>query len=165
MNHFILFLFFFIFLCATKKEIQPPPPILALSSDQLIIEKDVIQDTVEVKIDSSEEQLINTNHLNLSVEDSIEVEQDLDTIYQSGYRVQILASTSRNTAYSLKESIENNEKIDEPIYVEEESPLYKVRVGDIKNQKKATYLRQKLAKLGYRDAFIVQTKIKIIKKR
>ena len=74
-----------------------------------------------------------------------------------GYRVQILATRYFEYADSLAISISS--KINDSVYVEFETPNYKVRVGDFINRDSAELLQKELLKMGYKTAWILRTRI------
>lgn len=76
-----------------------------------------------------------------------------------GYRLQVFATKSKQTADSLKTVLEG--KLDEPVFVKFEVPNYKVRVGNCKDRSDAEALQTKLAKSGYPFAWIVRTRIEL----
>lgn len=82
-----------------------------------------------------------------------------DTIQyiSEGYRVQVLATRYFDYADSLAISISN--KITDSVYVEFETPNYKVRVGDFINRDSAELLQKELLNMGYKSAWILRSKI------
>ena len=82
-----------------------------------------------------------------------------DTIQyiSEGYRVQVLATRYFDFADSLAISISN--KITDSVYVEFETPNYKVRVGDFINRDSAELLQKELLNMGYKSAWILRSKI------
>jgi len=75
-----------------------------------------------------------------------------------GYRVQIFATTSQESADRLAE--EARAKLIEGVYIEYLPPFYKVRVGDCLTQQEAQNLKERIINAGFQDAFVVETKIK-----
>jgi hypothetical protein len=71
--------------------------------------------------------------------------------------VQILATRYFEYADSLATSISS--KINDSVYVEFETPNYKVRVGDFINRDSAELLQKELLKMGYKTAWILRTRI------
>jgi len=74
-----------------------------------------------------------------------------------GYRVQIMATNSKNTALSIQNSLKNKGYRD--VYLINEFPLFKIRVGNCGTRQEANLLRRRLINAGYRDSWIVETKI------
>ncbi len=74
-----------------------------------------------------------------------------------GFRVQLFVTNEEFDARMAEE--EALLQFDESVYLTFDSPNYKIRVGDCKTRAEATELRQKAAKLGYRDPWVVQCKI------
>jgi hypothetical protein len=74
-----------------------------------------------------------------------------------GYRVQIFASSERARAESA--AAEARRKFTEPVYVEFEAPLYKVRVGDCVTRHEADTLKEKAGVQGYEGAWVAETPV------
>ena len=81
-----------------------------------------------------------------------------------GFRVQILATNNIETA-SLTEQEANArfESLGHKTYLVFEAPLYKIRIGDCIDRNTAEELRDKAKEYGYSGAFIVKTKVNVIK--
>jgi hypothetical protein len=69
------------------------------------------------------------------------------------YRVQVLATTSEQSALDTKKKIEN--RLSLPAYVKFEDGMFKVRVGDCSTREEAEKVRGKVRGAGYTDAWIV----------
>jgi cell division septation protein DedD len=72
------------------------------------------------------------------------------------YRVQVFASSSSYPAYSMRDEVAGI--VEEPVYVEQEEEIWKVRLGDLKSREDADALRRRMRGLGYEDAFIVEVR-------
>ena len=46
------------------------------------------------------------------------------------------------------------------VYIDFETPLYKLRIGSFKNRKSAEKAIKSISKLGAKDAWIIRTKVK-----
>ena len=80
----------------------------------------------------------------------------------NGFRVQILATKNIETASLFEqEAAERFQHLDHKTYLLFETPLYKIRVGDCKERSQAEALRDLAVEYGYREAFIVRSKIQI----
>ena len=101
--------------------------------------------------------IIVNNTLDDSTSFDIVLKQDSTKYISEGYRVQILATRYFDYADSLATSISS--KIIDSVYVEFETPNYKVRVGDFIDRDSAELLQQKLLDMGYKSAWILRTKI------
>lgn len=75
----------------------------------------------------------------------------------SGYRIQIFTGNAneRQKAQNIKAHVESTFGIN--AYVDYESPLFKVRVGDFIDKLEATAMKHKL-KQHYSNAYLVKTK-------
>jgi len=83
--------------------------------------------------------------------------KDSTQYISEGYRVQVLATRYFEYADSLAISI--SDKITDSVYVEFETPNYKVRVGDFINRDSAELLQKELLNMGYQSAWILRSKI------
>ena len=101
--------------------------------------------------------IIVNNTLDDSTSFDIVLKQDSTKYISEGYHVQILATRYFDYADSLATSISS--KIIDSVYVEFETPNYKVRVGDFIDRDSAELLQQKLLNMGYKSAWILRTKI------
>lgn len=74
-----------------------------------------------------------------------------------GYRIQIFTggASERQKAQSIKASVESNYGIN--AYIDYESPLFKVRVGDFPDKLNAIALKHQLKK-EYANAYLVKVK-------
>jgi hypothetical protein len=80
----------------------------------------------------------------------------------NGFRVQILATKNIETASLFEqEATERFESLEQKTYLVFEAPLYKIRIGDCKDRTEAEQLRDTAKQYGYREAFIVKSKIQI----
>ena len=101
--------------------------------------------------------IIINNALDDSTSFDIVLKADSTKYISEGYRVQILATRYFEYADSLAISISS--KINDSVYVEFETPNYKVRVGDFTNRDSAELLQKELLKMGYKTAWILRTRI------
>jgi len=74
-----------------------------------------------------------------------------------GYRVQVAISENQEDLIDIKDNLEK--VIKEKIYIQFELPNYKLRVGNFSSRKKAELYRNKIARLGYRSAWVIPTLI------
>jgi hypothetical protein len=80
----------------------------------------------------------------------------------TGFRVQILATKNIETASLFEqEASERFNNLDHKTYLIFEAPLYKIRVGDCKKRTQAEELRDMALQYGYRESFIVKSKIQV----
>ena len=101
--------------------------------------------------------IIINNTLDDSTSFDIVLKADSTKYISEGYRVQILATRYFEYADSL--AISKSSKINDSVYVEFETPNYKVRVGDFINRDSAELLQKELLKMGYKTAWILRTRI------
>ena len=101
--------------------------------------------------------IIINNTLDDSTSFDIILKADSTKYISEGFRVQILATRYFEYADSLAISISS--KVNDSVYVEFETPNYKVRVGDFINRDSAELLQKELLKMGYKTAWILRTRI------
>jgi len=91
---------------------------------------------------------------------------DADIVYTEakGFRVQIMATKSIETAtLAEQEAKDLFGSMNQRTYLIFEAPLYKLRVGDVTTRDEAEEIRDVAKDYGYREAFIVPTKVNISK--
>ena len=121
---------------------------LTLNDDDIVIEEEITQ--VENDLQYTQEENQQTNNTAKEV---------------SGWRVQIEA-TSDISAASLvvQEAKDLFGPRGHKAYLVHESALYKIRIGDCEERSCAEDLRDLARNYGYRQAFLVKTKVTIEKK-
>ena len=70
-----------------------------------------------------------------------------------GYRVQVVASTLREEAEGVVEMMKG--LVRDSVYIDYVDPFYKVRVGDFTTRREAEEMQERVAGLGFTDAWIV----------
>ena len=91
----------------------------------------------------------------------------LDSIKQSksevneGFRIQIFESMISSMARTEAKRFQNI--LGDTIYIDYETPLYKLRIGNYIDRKDAERAINRIERLGAKDSWIVRTKIDIIK--
>ena len=73
------------------------------------------------------------------------------------YRVQVFATTYLDQAEEFAQKV--REKIEERVYIQYESPLYKVRVGDCSTEEEAKLLLEEISQAGFPHPWIVRVPI------
>jgi cell division septation protein DedD len=79
----------------------------------------------------------------------------------AGFRVQVFATGDRHRAEQFVREAEA--RLNTPAYIEHVDDIYKVRVGDCRSREEAERLRLKCQAMGYRDAWIVTTEVRLAK--
>ena len=74
-----------------------------------------------------------------------------------GYRIQIFESTVSSIARAEAKRFQNI--LGDSVYIDFEAPLYKLRIGNFIERKKAEKTIEAIERLGARDTWIVRTKI------
>ncbi len=72
----------------------------------------------------------------------------------SCYRVQVFATTYLDQAEEFAQRVK--EKMKEEVYIQYDSPLYKVRVGDCSTEEEAKALLQRVSQAGFSHPWIVK---------
>ena len=80
----------------------------------------------------------------------------------TGWRVQVYASRSQTEASAAATRVRESLGERAPVYVERDEPWFKVRVGDFAERAGAEDLRERLAGLGWADAWTVRTTIRTL---
>ena len=75
-------------------------------------------------------------------------------VFTPGWRVQIFAASSMVNADELAEMARR--RFTEPVYVEFEPPMYKVRVGDFMTRSAADNMKTRAKAEEFEDAFVVE---------
>ena len=74
-----------------------------------------------------------------------------------GYRIQIFESTVSSIARAEAKRFQNI--LGDSVYIDFEAPLYKLRIGNFIDRKKAERAIESIKRLGAKDSWIVRTKI------
>jgi hypothetical protein len=74
-----------------------------------------------------------------------------------GYRVQVFATRSRETAARLQEELQQSLAV--PAYVDFDDPYFKIRVGDCPDEGECRLLQEQVRSAGYTAAFVVPARI------
>ena len=91
----------------------------------------------------------------------------LDSIEQSksevneGFRIQIFESSVASIARAEAKRFQNI--LNDTVYIDYETPLYKLRIGNYIDRKSAENSIKKISRLGAKDSWIIRTKIDINK--
>ncbi|MDZ7821689.1 MAG: SPOR domain-containing protein [Candidatus Marinimicrobia bacterium] len=79
----------------------------------------------------------------------------------SGYRVQLISTQSLQEALEIEEQADSLYEI--PVYVDFESPNYKVRLGNYEDHDEARKVQESMQKEGFKYAWVVPSKIITVK--
>ncbi len=82
-------------------------------------------------------------------------------IETSGYRIQLISTQNLQEALKVKEKA--NSLFNLPVYVDFESPNYKVRLGNYKDHDEAQQFQKRMQNNGFSHAWVVPSKIIIVK--
>ena len=99
--------------------------------------------------------------INNVLDDSTSFESviSLDSVQSviEGYRVRVLATRYFERAHSFAIIMKNT--VSDSVYVDFETPNYKVRIGDFIERESAESLQQDLVQMGYNSAWILRSRI------
>jgi len=84
------------------------------------------------------------------------VKDESEKIFKTLYRVQVFATKFPQEAYQIADSLK--EKFKKNIYVEYESPYYKVRLGDFEKEDDAQKFLRVVRSKGYFESWVVKVK-------
>jgi hypothetical protein len=150
----ILSILFFISCAAPKETVKEEPPETKKaefdeSFDPLSLNDDDI--VIEGHAKSKE---------NLAAAEINGANQELQFQEVDGFRIQILATDNIETASLVEqEATDRFKRGGHKIYLIFEAPLYKIRVGDLRERSNADELRDLAKQYGYKGAFIVKSKV------
>ena len=97
-------------------------------------------------------KVLTGNHL--FIIDSI---RQLKSKINEGYRIQIFESVVSSIARAEAKRFQNI--LGDSVYIDFEAPLYKLRIGNFVDRKKAERAIETIKRLGAKDSWIVRTKI------
>ena len=97
-------------------------------------------------------KVLTGNHL--FIIDSI---KQLKLNINEGYRIQIFESTVSSIARTEAKRFQNI--LGDSVYIDFEAPLYKLRIGNFIERKKAESAIEAIERMGAKDSWIVRTKI------
>jgi hypothetical protein len=150
----IISIIFFISCAATKETVKEEIP------EQKKAEFDESFDPMSLNDDDIIIDGQSKIEANLATADINGVNQELPFQEVDGFRVQILATDNIETASLVEqEATDRFERGGHKIYLIFEAPLYKIRVGDLKERFNAEELRDLAKQYGYKGAFIVKSKV------
>jgi hypothetical protein len=140
-----------------KTETAPPKAGVDESFDPVLLNDD------ELKFPDSAELGSVNGHSG-----SVVIPENTDNLPQAnqildGYRIQIFATKDIDVATRQKKEAEYYfANLGVGVYIDFDSPLYKVRIGDCKNREEAEALLGKVKEAGYNTAFIVKSRVNSI---
>ncbi len=82
-------------------------------------------------------------------------------IESMGYRIQLISTQNLSEAISIKAQADSLYSM--PVYVDFEPPNYKVRIGNYITNEEASVMQSTMQRQGFKNAWVVPSKIVIIK--
>lgn len=89
------------------------------------------------------------------------LQMNKEYIESSGYRIQLISTQNLNEAVSVKAQADSLYSM--PVYVDFEPPNYKVRIGNYITNEEASGMQTAMKNQGFKYAWVVPSKIVIIK--
>tara|TARA_B100000965_G_C19438003_1_gene689514 strand:- start:249 stop:683 length:435 start_codon:yes stop_codon:yes gene_type:complete len=90
------------------------------------------------------------------------LKNELDQANKEVFRIQIFESSVASIARAEAKRFQNI--FGDTVYTDFETPLYKLRIGNFQNRKNAEEAVESISRLGAKDAWIIRTKAKSLKK-
>ena len=90
------------------------------------------------------------------------LKDELDQADKEVFRIQIFESSVASIARAEAKRFQNI--FGDTVYTDFETPLYKLRIGSFQNRKDAEEAVESISRLGAKDAWIIRTKAKSLKK-
>ncbi len=144
--------------CSSTKQVSDPlgdrvSPKYDESFDPNTLNDD---DIVIAKIEPKVVEAENNNSENQLADGEIKFKE------ASGFRVQLVATKNIESAtLTEQEAKDLFDTMKHKVYLIFDAPLYKVRVGDVINRNDADEIRDTAKDYGYREAFIVPSKVNV----
>ncbi len=151
-------LLIFVFGCAGTRQKAPSPPS-AKETSQMDESFDPLSlNDEDITFPESEEVLPNESSFESPVEqENLPAEENKQV---DGFRIQLFSTKDIENATRAKNiAAEQLSDLNEQIYLEFDSPYYKVRIGDFKTREEAERVRDIVRSRGYPKAWIVKTKV------
>ena len=92
----------------------------------------------------------------------LDSKNEADQITKEVFRIQIFESSVASIARAEAKRFQNI--FGDTVYTDFETPLYKLRIGSFQNRKDAEEAVESISRLGAKDAWIIRTKAKSLKK-
>ena len=87
---------------------------------------------------------------------------EVNQVTREVFRIQIFESSVASIARAEAKRFQNI--LGDTVYTDFETPLYKLRIGNYQNRKDAEEAVESISRLGAKDAWIIRTKEKSLKK-
>jgi hypothetical protein len=87
--------------------------------------------------------------------------EETEFIEISGFRVQLISTQDINEALRVKSQADSLYNL--PVYIDFESPNYKVRIGNYANNEEAQIVQKRMQNQGFKFAWVVPSKVIIVK--
>ena len=159
MKYFLMSLTMLIlFACSASKQVQQPENNVQTEKYDESFDPNSLNDD-DIVIAKHDEPLAaaNKNDTDLNTAD-----EEVAYKEANGFRVQILATKNIETAtVTEQEAKDLFQNSNHKVYLIFDAPLYKVRVGDVTSRDSAEEIRDIAKDYGFKEAFIVPSKVNI----
>lgn len=155
-----LFLLIFIFLgCAAGEKVKRPS---SKEPGAVVNFEAMNEDFDPEKLDDDNISIEETEKTYINLEDRLLTQgESLEDSVVTGYRVQLVQTTAPDEAKNVER--EAIFRFNEEVYRVFDAPFYKVRVGDFVNWYDAEKLQKLAIQKGFREAWVIRTKINLKK--
>ncbi len=151
---FVILIASFLLSCGSSQRVVRKPA----TTEAIGFEK-MIEDFNPMALNDDEIEIDQPEGLNSDFDDIFENQVAMKDTIGSGFRIQIIQTTDADEAKSVQR--EATFRFDEGVYRIFNPPFHKIRIGDFVNWREAEKLQELAIKKGYRDAWIIQTKVNL----
>jgi len=153
----VLFLVFVLGCAGSRQRIPSPPPSKETSKMDESFDPLTLNDE-DITFPETEETSPTESSFESPVEqENLPVEENKQV---DGFRIQLFSTKDIENATRAKNiAAEQFSDLNEQIYLEFDSPYYKVRLGDFKTREESERVRDIVRSRGYPKAWIVKTKV------
>jgi len=150
--------------CSSSRTVSTPERVAEPESNRIDESFDpvMLQDK-DVEFPASKTPLQSGEKLPLNEGSDTQLPIVVENKLIEGFRVQLFATQDIEKATLEKKEAEFSFAEDQiPVYIEFDSPMYKVRIGDCSTRDEAEQLRELARRKGYSTSWIVKTKVNTI---
>ena len=148
----------FVFGCGTSQKavkVQSEQAQKIPSYDESFDPLSLKDDDIVIKPTSDSEMAQTKRTKKSAKKEDTQIQTEVD-----GYRVQLLATRSIESATLIKQKAEEQfSPYNYKVYWSFEAPFYKIRIGDVLKRTEAEEIRDLAKKMGYDQAFPVRSKV------
>lgn len=150
--------------CTSSKAVSTPERVAEPESNKIDESFDpvMLQDE-DIEFPASKTPVQSGENLPLGEGSDTQLPVVVENKLVEGFRVQLFATQDIEKATLEKKEAEFSFAEDQiPVYIEFDSPMYKVRIGDCTTRDEAEQLRELARRKGYSTSWIVKTKVNTV---